>query len=606
MLLFGMPGADDSHFKMNIAQAPQGPILKEIPDFVPSPIREKIEGIRGRFNKATAYLFNPSTKSPYSGIRLIKDNLEKDTDGQLQIDIIDYPEVQELLQRVRSTCYKVIGLSVGCENRAPQAAELVQLIKKNSFNPDVEIVLGNFGAASGKKLGILKDEENITVLSDSPEEKKLKENPWTGEGIHDMRLFLKERFDKLGIQVNADPDDPKISNPVPDQHLEPKNPLLWKLAQKTGLLSPADYSHYLALSVGCPRQCDFCNNYFMFGGKTELISGTDELFSVMEKTAIEAREEGAPVLMINFRDENFTRPMSNLVELCEKVKNSPENIRFSTFGDFEGLYEYWKKNNHSFIELSRGGLNTIWIGIESKTDFYNKRGGASPEETEEMVKNLHSLGIAVIGSLMVGIEGQTKDNVKEDIEWSAGLNLGPRQVNTHSMSGLASHNLDEPNECFVGLRDDEIAHTRNRPHKYFTSDELEAADKKWRETLYLENGPVSAGYLLILWDGYMNLKDSEDPHDIKTSTYCYWQVKSFIHQMSVISLGLHGGIFKNHSEKFLARMAKIFDDIEEATPPESEFSADYQNRFDNYEKATSPIALGLGKTARKIFSWRNR
>jgi hypothetical protein len=297
--------------------------------------------------------------------------------------------------------------------------------------------------------------------------------------------------------------------------------------------------------------------------------------------------------------------MDNLIQLCNRIKNSPETIRFSTFGDLEGLYAYWKEHG-SFTELSRGGLSNIWIGIESRTDFYNKRGGASSEEVEAMIKNLHSLGISVLGSFMVGIEGQTKQHVAEDMKWSTSLGLGPRQVAIHSMSGLASRDMSQPNECFVGHPDGEIAHIRNRHHDHFTSEEIEAVDKEWREKFYLETGPVSAGYLLNLWDGYKNLSGSDNPHDIKTATYCYWQIKNYIHQMSVVSLGFHGGIFKNHSEKFLKRFAGMFDEFESATPPQTDLNTIYEKRFARTQEKVSPIALGLGKAARKVFSWRNR
>jgi hypothetical protein len=618
MLLFGLPGVSSSYFEMNIAQPPQGPILKEVPDFIPEPLRGLAEKVRNRVNGATDQLFNPAIRTPYSGIRLIKDNLENDTGGRLIVDIMEYPDVEELLEKIRTTRYKVIGLSVSCENQVHKAKELVEKIKE--IAPDAEIVLGNFGAASGKKLGLLKDEEKVTVLWDPPAERMtIKESgrePWMGEGIRDMRLFLKQRFDRLGIQVDAEPNDPMISNPVPVRSPKPKNPIVRKIKEKTGFLTPSNLSFDLSRSLGCHRDCNFCNNPPMFGGcKTDLIDGIDTLFDIMEKTAAKAREEGSPVSQFNFRDENFTKPMSNLVELCEKIKNSKENIRFMTFSDWAGLYKYWKENNNSFIELSRGGLSTIWIGYESKKDFYKKRGGASPEEIETMTKDLHSVGISVIGSFMVGIgaeqkdgsiEWQTKEDVAEDKKWSSSLGFGTRQVMSDTLSSLASRDISKPHESFVNLTDREIGHKHTRFNPHFSPNELDAQDREWRELFYVENGPATVGYIMIAWEAYINLRESDNPHDIETAANCYWQVKNYIHQMGIVTLGLHGGIFKNHSPEFLSRFARMFDEFEEAEPPQSRTTEMYKKIHASYEEKVSPIALGIGKAVRKIFSWRNR
>jgi len=591
-----------------------------VPDFIPEPLRGLAEKVRSRVNRATDQLFNPTIRTPYSGIRLIKDNLEKDTDGRLIVDIMEYPDVEELLENIRTTRYKVIGLSVSCESQVYKAEELVQKIKK--IAPDAEIILGNFGAASGKKLGILNDEEKVTVLWDPNDEgvrdtiRESGREPWSGEGIRDIRLFLRQRFDRLGIQVDAEPNDPMISRPIPIHSPKPKNPVARKIAEKTGFLAPSDLSFDLSLSLGCNRDCNFCNNPPMFGGcKTELIKDVDTLFGIMESTAKKAREEGAPATLVNFRDENFTQPMSNLTGLCERIKKSDENIFFTTFSDWKGLFEFWKANNHSFIELSRGGLSNIWIGYESKTDFYNKWGGATTEEVEAMTRDLHSVGISVIGSFMLGIGVETKDggtkwqtkkDVAEAMEWSTTLNLGTRQVMTHTESSLACRDISKPHESFIELTDREIGHKHTRYHPDFTPEELDATDKEWRELFYIKNGPAVAGFIINIWEAYKNLRDSDNERDKEMAAYCYWRVKNYIHQMGFVSLGMHGGLFKNHSSEFLQRFAKMFDEVEEATPPQTKSREMYEKRYSKYEEKVSPIALGLGKVARKIFSWRNR
>jgi len=83
MLFFGMPEADSSYWSMNIAQAPQGPTLQKLP-FLP-------DFIGGKINARLKYIFNPRKKAPYVGMHLIKQNLEKDIKGGVDITLIDYP-----------------------------------------------------------------------------------------------------------------------------------------------------------------------------------------------------------------------------------------------------------------------------------------------------------------------------------------------------------------------------------------------------------------------------------------------------------------------------------------------------------------------------------
>ena len=147
ILFFGMPDADTSYWDMNIAQAPQGPTLKAF-GLLPKFISKKI-------NTGLKYIFNPRKKAPYTGMHLIKQNLEQDVIGGVDITLIDHPTGKEILRIIKKTYFKVIGIAIGCENKVYEAKALAQRIRKHSKNKDVEIVFGNYGATTGKQQGIL-------------------------------------------------------------------------------------------------------------------------------------------------------------------------------------------------------------------------------------------------------------------------------------------------------------------------------------------------------------------------------------------------------------------------------------------------------------------
>ncbi len=598
-----MPGASGSHFDMNVAQAPQGPILKDL-KFLP-------DGVKNFIRKKLQYLFNPKVEAPYSGLHLIRQNLRRDTKKGVDIDIVEYPTEKELLRLVSETRLKIIGLSVGCENRAIDANELAIKLRKASLNPDVEVVLGNFGAASGKKAGVMtcESDDQIHVLWDQPE-KRDEISEWrgfvyTGEGVRDMRLFIKNKISKLGIPMYAEPDDPKISLPVSDKHSKPRSSLLSTIHTKLGLGDAGFNTYNIVNAVGCGRKCDFCNNRFMFGGKETFIETPDELFAIMEKTAKFLRTEGGvPELVINIRDENFARPISNLERLCELIRGSRENIHFAAFGELEGLYEYWKTHNHDFTELVRGGFMTVWMGIEAKKDIFGKRGGATPEEVKQLVQDLQRSGICVIGSFLVGYEGQTEEDLATDMEWSCSLDLAARQVMTHSVTALVAPG--EFNDSQIGLRDDEVGHTRKRKHDHLTVEQIDAADREWRKKFYIENGPTSLSSLMTLWNGYKALKDSKDSTDIKTSTFFYWKVKNYSHQISIMTMGLNQPLFESHSDHFLQRVLTFVNEVEACESPDNELSMQYKGYYDRAQKNISPQVKKIVKMGKDVFVKKTR
>lgn len=631
MLFIGMPEADPSYWTMNIAQAPQGPTLWESP-LIPDFIREKI-------NSRLKYVFNPRKNAPYVGMHLIKQNLEKDIKGGVDITLIDYPTEKEVLKIVRKTSFKVIGIGIGCENKVHEAKFLAKKIKRNCKNKEVEIVFGSYGATTGKKLGILTEADG-TVLKDSLEEMEGKENsgrhPYTGEGVQSMRAFLLNNREKLGLELSVEPDAPMVSYPVPDPDLPPGNGFLRWLFRKTGLLGTPLDMNKLAVSLGCVNSCSFCNTAKNFGSKTLLYKDAGEMYRAMKKQIHinEAREDYVPETLFFLMDENFMRPLANTEELCRRVENSGENIRWGTFGDIKGLLEY-KKRHKDFRGLVRGGMVSIWVGLESKADVFKKRGGASLEEVETMIRELQNLGILVFGSFIPGLsihtEAETKVvkdeeevkrrireknsgfnerqiqqaveaqiaakkkkgqfdllNIWEDIQWWLEQNTAANQVMMLTDTRLVNPLTVEP---VLNLTDEEFGHTFQRDdHPHILGKRLEEIDRKARSLFYRDNGPVALRAVLTMWDGYTNLKDSDHPAEIIAATYYYWLAKRSFQAISLSLIFFSETFFKKCSRRFLNRLARFLDGFEKSEPPMNFLSEKYQKVFTRYDRKASKAA----------------
>ena len=598
ILLVGMPDAAKTPWDMNFAQAPQGPVIK---DSLP------ISGdVRRRIDHVFRHFFNPKDRMSYPGMHLIAQNLEQDVPNS-EIDVVDYPNEQEILKMIENTWFDVVGISIGAEPYMKKAASFAKEIHRRSKNKGVKVVLGNYGAASGRSAGVLNDGDgDYEVLWHSPKEREdrlaKEENFYTGEGVRDMRLFLREN----GVSVDADPDDPLVSKVVAQKTPDFKNPILKMLAEKAGLAMPSRRSGMLSAALGCPNRCYFCNTSKMFGGKINMLKSAEEIFteicSYMDSD--EGRESNSvPGISITLMDDNITRDMNKLVELCKMTKESGRDIRFAIFGDIAGLHEYLKKHG-SFIELLRGGLSAVWMGVESRDDFFHKRAGATPEDVEHIVKEFQKIGIVVIGSFIVGLpmhtEGQDdvdKANIHRDFRWSRELETGGYQVMLDTPTHLTRPDLAEE----VGKHSaEEWGHARTNPkniHPHIGSERLGELDKKFRRDEYLENGPASVRSLLIMWDGYKNLRGSSDPNDLKMANYFYWMCRVSADVITFGSAFSNLPVFERHSEKYLKKLRGFFKEVDSFPPPACELSRDYEKVFTEFDKKKNPF---VRLAARKI------
>ncbi|MBI3813234.1 MAG: radical SAM protein [Nitrospinae bacterium] len=622
ILLMGMPGADDSPWKMNIAQAPQGPVLKkQLP--LPGVIRNWI-------NKRLQYVFNAPSRAPYVGLNLIKQNLKEYCD----FDQIDYPKTdREILQIVGKIRYDVVAISIGCENRAHQAQNLALEIKKVSVNRNIKIVFGNYGAMTGKTMGILTSEAGEVLWNSkkSREDKKNDEEPYTGEGVHDMRLWLRRNFPNPELQ-RVNPNAPRISLPIQEEDLLPENEILRYLTKKIGAAAMPFYLLRLAVAIGCNNNCNFCNTSRAFGGeKIPLLSTGKEVFSAMMHFIEETERKGTneiPEYAFYLLDENFSKPIEEKTDsirepakifedLCTEIEKSDINIRWATFGDLGGLFAF--KNKHGdFKKLVRGGLISIWIGIESVADVYKKRGKAGIEDVTDIVHELQDLGIAVVGSFQVGLpihtEGETvknsagvyeKLNIWEDINyWIRIIRPAFRQVFTISTTALIDPKKHEP--MIQNMEDKDIGHTAYHNESDIPNKRVEEIDRLARTQFFHEMGPASLQSLMTIWKGFKNLENSENEADQRAATFYYWMVKRNLHLMSLSIIYFSDKFFEQCSDKFLSEFAAFLEEVPKYDHPIGNSNIHELNRkyclaFKNYDYKIWNVSKKLASFLRRKF-----
>ena len=598
ILLMGVPGAMTSAYDANFAARPNGPILKDqlaVPAFVKEWVDHKLR-----------FMFNPRVKATNLGMHMIADNLNRDLVSG-SVEVIDYPDEDAVLQIVKETWLDVVGISIGAEPLIMRAKEFASKLKEASKNKNLKVVFGNYGAASGKAAGVLTEKDGDVLWDNSRERSAKAKNGapfYIGEGVRDMRQYLAE----TGVPLKVKPDDPIHSSLVPDNAPQDKSAMRQYFEELFGVHGTPRRGALVAVAAGCPNRCYFCNTTKMFGGqKLQFLKDAGEIFDEMSKfqDEHECSDDYMPGVSVTIMDENFTKPMDNLVNLCRLIQKSGRDIRFTIFGDIAGLHEYLKEHG-DFKELVRGGLSAVWLGIESKRDFFKKRGGAAPEDVAKVVKGLQDLGVVVIGSFIVGLpihtEGESTDkleNIHEAFDWSRSLKTAGYQVVTEIFTHIVDSAKAEPVDAHS---QEEWGHGRTNQktqHPHIPIHRLGELDREFREKAFLENGPMSVRAVLTLWDGFKALKDSRNNNDLRMAEYYYWTVKHYTEVVSVATAFSTLPVFKEHSDPFLQRLAVFFKEVDELPPPEGPHAIQHKRVFAHREGKALPIVKYVGKELRK-------
>lgn len=158
-------------------------------------------------------------------------------------------------------------------------------------------------------------------------------------------------------------------------------------------------------SVGCPMGCNFCATSAFFGGKGKFLNfyeTGDELFHVMCEA-----ESALKVRSFFIMDENFLLYRKRALELLDRMKAGNKAWALYVFASANAIRKY------SMEELVELGISWIWMGLESPRAGYEKLQGG---DTLALAQELHSHGIKLLGSTIIGLEHHTPENIHAEIE----------------------------------------------------------------------------------------------------------------------------------------------------------------------------------------------
>ena len=165
-------------------------------------------------------------------------------------------------------------------------------------------------------------------------------------------------------------------------------------------------------SRGCPFSCSFCTTSRMFYPYRQ--RSVDSVIAEIRYY----KELGFEYL--NFEDDNFTANPKRAKEICRRMID--ENLIFKeTF--FFGRTDM-AKDEELLNLLEKAHLSRVLIGIESLNqdalDEINKH--QKTEDIENLAKVLSKHKIRLIASIVLGLDSDTKEDLKRNVDFAKKIN----------------------------------------------------------------------------------------------------------------------------------------------------------------------------------------
>jgi radical SAM superfamily enzyme YgiQ (UPF0313 family) len=276
--------------------------------------------------------------------------------------LLDFPSQDRFMEEIQENDYDVIGIGAIIPNMG-KVKRMCELIRQH--RPGARIVVGGHIASKGDLLQTI-DADDIV----------------RGDGIRWFRRFLGED------------EDAAVRHPAVLSGFGAR-------VMGVGLgQRPGGTAAILIPSVGCPVGCNFCSTSALFGGKGHFMNffeTGDELFAVMSRIAEELKTHSFFVL-----DENFLLHKKRALRLLELMEAHQKSWALYVFSSARVLESY------TIDQLVGLGISWVWMGLEGENSDYKKLKGV---DTHALVDRLHSHGIRVLGSSIIGLDDHSPANI---------------------------------------------------------------------------------------------------------------------------------------------------------------------------------------------------
>ncbi len=242
-----------------------------------------------------------------------------------------------------------------------------------------------------------------------------------GEGEYTMKELIQKGCPKgvLGVSYKENgkmvhnEDCPMIENldslPFPARHL--------RRHKYDHMNSRGREMDVICISRGCLGRCSFCCEPIMNEGRQRFRSSENVMAELLE---IASFHNGKP-LRILVVDPNFMGNPKRIDRLCNLLHDHKLDIMFSVMARVDSV----AKHPQLIKKMCENGFLDYELGIESPSlrDLKNTRKGITLEMQRKAVKILRDNGADVSGTFVIGLPGQTEEEIKQFSVYAKDLGL---------------------------------------------------------------------------------------------------------------------------------------------------------------------------------------
>ena len=200
---------------------------------------------------------------------------------------------------------------------------------------------------------------------------------------------------------------------------------------------------------GCPAQCTFCLWPQTLSGHAWRKRSTDDVAAEMAN----AKKLFPHVKEFFFDDDTFNIQKARTVELCEKLK--PLGLTWSCTSRVTTDYDTLKA-------MKDAGCRLLIVGYESGDAqiLKNIKKGATVQRALDFTRDCHKLGLIIHGDFILGLPGETRESIKNTIEFAKQIDCETIQVSiAHAFPGTEFYDFAEKNGFITNHKmDDDQGH----------------------------------------------------------------------------------------------------------------------------------------------------
>jgi len=324
----------------------------------------------------------------------------------------------EIAYKVKRFSPDIVGITVPFTQGSESAFEVAKVVK--GIDRNIIVILGG-PHASVRPIDCLKREGVDFVV--------------IGEGEHTIAELIRvveqgaqrdKLKDVMGIAYLED-GEPIITTPrplvkdldslsLPARHLLPMD-AYFVAAKKGGLAPRAAISEPWATVItsrGCPYNCVFCSIHLVMGRKYRVRSPENVVTEIKQLV----NEYG--VKQVDFEDDNLALDKSRMEQICDLMIEKGLAIEWYTPNGVRAD----ALDENLLMKMKRSGCKELWFSPESGVqrvvdDIIRKR--LDLKTVEEAVTLCKKLGIRVNCYFVMGLIGETKEDIRQTIEYARKL-----------------------------------------------------------------------------------------------------------------------------------------------------------------------------------------